>query len=83
VAVTDPGLVPALKRLVEPMTRGDPVRPLIWESKSMDKLATALTAMGHPVSAATARFELTKLGFFAFAKLDSVRIWLRTIESTA
>jgi|SRR5579864_2163418 len=24
---TDPGLVPALKRLVEPATRGDPMRP--------------------------------------------------------
>ena len=63
VAVTDPGLVPALKRLVEPVTRGDPVRPLTWVSKSMDKLATALTAMGHPVSADTVRCEPTKLGF--------------------
>ena len=63
VAITDPGLVPALKRLVEPVTRGDPVRPLTWVSKSMDKLATALTAMGHPVSADTVRCELTKLGF--------------------
>ena len=27
---TDPGLVPALKRLVEPATLGDPMRPLIW-----------------------------------------------------
>src|SRR5215831_12725277 len=26
---TDPGLVPALKRLVEPATLGDPMRPLI------------------------------------------------------
>src|SRR3974390_481858 len=30
VAVADPGLVPALKSLVEPVTRGDPMRPLIW-----------------------------------------------------
>jgi hypothetical protein len=63
VAASDPGLVPALKRLVEPVTRGDPVRPLIWVSKSMDKLAEALTAMGHPISADTVRSELTKLGF--------------------
>jgi hypothetical protein len=40
-----------LKRLVEPATLGDPVRPLIWVSKSMDTLAAALTAMGHPISA--------------------------------
>src|ERR1700722_3997821 len=32
-----PGLVPALKRLVEPATLGDPMRPLIWVSKSMEK----------------------------------------------
>ena len=60
---TDPGLVPALKRLVEPATLGDPMRPLIWVSKSMDKLAAALTEMGHPISADTVRKELVKLGF--------------------
>ena len=63
VAETDPGLVPALERLVEPATLGDPMRPLIWVSKSMDKLAATLTAMGHPISADTVRKELLKLGF--------------------
>ena len=63
VSTTDPGLVPALKRLVEPVTLGDPMRPLIWVSKSMDKLAETLTAMGHPISADTVRKELVKLGF--------------------
>ena len=63
VAEMDPELVPALKRLVEPATLGDPMRPLIWVSKSMDKLATTLTAMGHPISADTVRKELVKLGF--------------------
>ena len=60
---TDPGLVPTLKRLVEPATLGDPMRPLIWVSKSMEKLAAALTEMGHPISADTVRKELVKLGF--------------------
>ena len=63
VVASDPALVPALKRLVEPVTRGDPVRPLIWVSKSMDKLAEAPAAMGHPISADMVRSELTKLGF--------------------
>ena len=63
VTANDPGLVPALQRLVEPATVGDPERPLIWVSKSMDKLADTLTAMGHPISADTVRSELTKLGF--------------------
>ena len=45
------------------MTLGDPMRPLIWVSKSMDKLAATLTGMGHPINADTVRKELTKLGF--------------------
>ena len=63
VSEKDPGLIPALKRLVEPATLGDPMRTLIWVSKSMDKLAAALTQMGHPISADTVRKELVKLGF--------------------
>src|SRR6266849_93183 len=63
VSQNDAGLVPELKRLVESATLGDPMRPLIWVSKSMDKLAAALTAMGHPISADTVRKELVKLGF--------------------
>jgi hypothetical protein len=63
VAETDPELVPELKRLVEPAILGDPMRPLIWVSKSMDKLADTLTAMGHPIGADTVRKELVKLGF--------------------
>jgi hypothetical protein len=48
---------------VEPATLGDPMRPLIWVSKSVDKLAATLTEMGHPLSADTVRKELVKLGF--------------------
>src|SRR6266581_1295300 len=59
----DPRLVPALERLVAPATLGDPMRPLIWVSKSMEKLAATLTEMGHPISADTVRKELVKLGF--------------------
>src|ERR1700731_2180979 len=39
------------------------MRPLIWVSKSMEKLAATLTEMGHPISADTVREELVKLGF--------------------
>ena len=39
------------------------MRPLIWVSKSMDKLAAALTEMGHPISADTVDKELVKLGY--------------------
>jgi len=63
VSESDAGLVPELKRLVEPVTLGDPERPLLWVSKSMDKLAATLTVMGHPISADTVAKELVKLGF--------------------
>jgi hypothetical protein len=59
----DPGLIPALKRLVEPATLGDPMRPLIWVSKSREKLSAELTEMGHPIGPDTVHKELVKLGF--------------------
>ena len=58
-----PGLRDALLRVVEPATFGDPMRPLLWVSKSLQKLAAALTSMGFPVGADTVRQELVKLGF--------------------
>ena len=63
IAENDPGLIPQLQRLVDPATLGDPMRPLIWVSKSMDKLAAALTELGHAVSGDTVARELVKLGF--------------------
>ena len=59
----DPTLVDDLRRLVEPATLGDPMRPLIWVSKSLDKLATELIAMGHQIGPDTVRAELDKLEF--------------------
>jgi hypothetical protein len=43
----DATLVDDLRCLVEPATLGCPVRPLLWVSKSHDKLAVALQQMGH------------------------------------
>jgi hypothetical protein len=62
VAANDPGLVYELKRLVEPATLGDTMRRLIWVSKSMDKLAPALTAAGHTIRADTVKKGLVKVG---------------------
>jgi hypothetical protein len=63
VATTDPKVISELERLVAPVTLGDPMRPLLWVSKSMDKLAAALTAMGHPISGDTVARELVKFGY--------------------
>src|SRR5271167_2857233 len=46
---TDPTLLEHLRQLLEPATMGDPMRPLLWVSKSHAKLAEALCAMGHKI----------------------------------
>jgi hypothetical protein len=61
--VADPGLVPALRSLLEPATRGDPDSPLLWTSKSSAQLSEALTETGHPVSKQTTRRLLRDEGF--------------------
>src|ERR1019366_1742459 len=50
ITATDSTLLGDLKRLVEPATMGDPMRPLTWVSKSREKLACELNASGHDVS---------------------------------
>src|ERR1035438_594169 len=46
LAETDPQLAAELKKLVDPETRGDPMSPLVWTTKSTRNLAAALTAAG-------------------------------------
>jgi hypothetical protein len=62
-AEADPGLVPALLRLVEPDERGDPESPLRWTTKSTRALAAELTAQGHRVGADTVGDLLRGQGF--------------------
>jgi hypothetical protein len=50
LATKDPTLLEDLRRLVEAATMGDPMRPLLWVSKSHAKLAAALRAIGHKVA---------------------------------
>jgi DDE family transposase len=45
----DPELWPALDKLVDPETRGDPMSRLRWTTKSTVRLADELTAQGHRV----------------------------------
>lgn len=47
---TDPSLLSDLESLIEPATRGEPESALRWTSKSTNKLAAELTAMGHQTS---------------------------------
>jgi len=50
ITETQPGIVEALKRLVEPYEHGDPERPLKWTSKSLRRLAEGLRAEGFVIS---------------------------------
>ena len=50
ITAQDPGLMPALERLIEPETRGDPESPLRWTCKSTRTLAAQLARHKHPIS---------------------------------
>ena len=73
---TQPGVTEALDRLVEPLTRGDPLSPLRWTCKSRAKLAAALTAQRWRVSSTTVGHVLHGLGY----RLQALR---KTREGTA
>jgi transposase len=68
----DAGLRPALLALVEPDTRGDPMSPLRWTTKSTRNLAAELTRQGHKVSADTVGDLLREEGFSLQANSKTV-----------
>jgi hypothetical protein len=59
----DPELTKKLMSLVDPMTRGDPMSPLLWTCLSTTNLADALTGQGHPVSPRTVGRLLNEDGY--------------------
>lgn len=61
--VQDPKLLPDLKRLVEPATRGDPTRTLRWTSKSLRHLSQALKERGHSACPHVIADGLRELGY--------------------
>jgi hypothetical protein len=67
VTETDPELLGALERLVDPLSRGDPQSPLRWTLKSTQRLARELTSQNHPVGARTVAALLRKAGYSLLA----------------
>jgi hypothetical protein len=59
----DPGLAGALDKLVDPESRGDPMTPLRWTSKSLRTLAGQLRSQGHQVSATLVQRLLHQAGY--------------------
>ena len=60
---TQPELKAALEALIEPATRGDPIVPLKWTTKSTRILAKALNEQGFNVSHSTVSILLHELGY--------------------
>ena len=59
----DPGLLLALEKLVDPVTRGDPMEPLRWTCSSAARLAQELRARGHRASERTVNRMLHEAGY--------------------
>ena len=59
----DEGLVAAFESLIDPVTRGDPMSPLRWTSKSIRALTAALRDEGHHVSDIVVRRLLRERGY--------------------
>jgi len=58
-----PKLLGALKKLVEPYTSGDPMRPLRWTCKSTYNLSDELKRQGFTISPTVVRGLLKDLGY--------------------
>ena len=56
-------LIFELEKLVDPLTRGDPMSPLRWTCKSTQKLANELSKRGYPVSPRTVSALLKSLKY--------------------
>jgi Rhodopirellula transposase DDE domain len=61
--VEDPTLLRDLQSLLEASTRGDPMSPLLWTSKSLDKLCAALKNLQHSVCPNVVAGLLRGLGY--------------------
>jgi len=72
----DPTLRADLEALIEPTTRGDPISPLRWTTRSVRNLAAELRRAGHVVSHQTVSELLHDMGY----SLQSNR---KTLEGTS
>ncbi|HWG05917.1 MAG TPA: ISAzo13 family transposase [Beijerinckiaceae bacterium] len=62
-AVQDATLIADLKRLVAPATRGDPMRPLLWTTRSLRNLSKELANDGHQVCPTVVGDLLRRMGY--------------------
>lgn len=63
IEIKNPEILKELEKLLEPYTKGDPMNPLKWTSKSMRNLEDALEQKGYKVSDTVIAEMLKKLGY--------------------
>ena len=63
IETKNPEILNELEKLLEPYTKGDPMNPLKWSSKSMRKLEEALMQKGYKVSDTIIAEMLKKIGY--------------------
>ena len=63
ITVTQPGILEALDRLVDPESYGNPENPLRWTTKSLRNLARELKSEGFDISYRKVGYLLKELGF--------------------
>ena len=61
--ILDPTLLKDLKKLVDPATRGDPMKAMLWTSHSLRKPSEELANKGHEVSHTVVGELLQKAGY--------------------
>ena len=61
--VQDVTLLADLERLVEPATRGDPMQPLLWTTRSLRSLMKELAKHGHKVCPTVVGDLLRRMGY--------------------
>jgi len=60
---TNPLLVPALEQIISPATRGCPMNPLLWTTKSLRKIVAELQERGHSIGVTALRKLLKQQGY--------------------
>ena len=68
----DEDLVATFESLINPVTRGDPMSPLRWTSKSIRSLTGALREKGHRVSDSVTRRLLRERGYSLQANAKTI-----------
>jgi hypothetical protein len=68
-----PQLLSTIERIVDPATRGDPMAPLKWTSKSLSHIVNELSQQGYAIGATTVRKLLQEELDYSLQALQKTR----------